>query len=518
MRNIITNEPQAIHRTALDEHGQKIDRKAMGPIGGGAIKLVDDEEVTLSIAVAEGIETALSIRNLPDLSAMPVWACISAGAMRSFPVLPGIEIALDRRRPRPSRHPRRARMCRPLASGRPRSDPPGTEKSGLRHQRYRRPQCFGLRAFTSCISTRVCLSTRLGRLPSPMRRLRFDSPTFMPMICAMSHPGRKWLHWTGTHWQIDDTLARVRFCTRRLPRSGGSMQQAKDCKALASAKTVNAVQQLAKADRRLAATVDQWDADPWLLNTPDGVLDLRTGQSRPHDPRDYMTKITAVSPNGDCPTWHGFLDRVTAGDRELQAFMQRMFGYALTGDTSATRCSSCMAAVRTARASSSTPLPASWSDYHRTAPIETFTASSVDRHPTDLAGLRGARLVTAVETEEGRRWAESRIKSLTGGDKIAARFMRQDFFEFTPQFKLVIAGNHKPGLRSVDEAIRRRFHLIPFTVTIPRGRARPDPEGPPQSRMARHSQVDGRRLPGLAEARALPAQCGCRCHRRISRR
>jgi putative DNA primase/helicase len=79
----------------------------------------------------------------------------------------------------------------------------------------------------------------------------------------------------------------------------------------------------------------------------------------------------------------------------------------------------------------------------------------------------GARLVTAVETEEGRRWAESKIKALTGGDQIAARFMRQDFFEFAPRFKLVIAGNHKPGLRSVDEAIRRRFHLVPFGVTIP---------------------------------------------------
>jgi putative DNA primase/helicase len=106
-------------------------------------------------------------------------------------------------------------------------------------------------------------------------------------------------------------------------------------------------------------------------------------------------------------------------------------------------------------------------DYHRTAPIETFTQSHSDRHPTELAALRGARLVTAVETEEGRRWAESKIKALTGGDAIAARFMRQDFFEYVPQFKLLIAGNHKPGLRSVDEAIRRRFNLVPFTVTIP---------------------------------------------------
>jgi putative DNA primase/helicase len=95
-------------------------------------------------------------------------------------------------------------------------------------------------------------------------------------------------------------------------------------------------------------------------------------------------------------------------------------------------------------------------------------------HPPDLAGLHGARLVTSVETEEGRRWAESKIKALTGGDKIAARFMRQDFFEFTPQFKLVIAGNHKPGLRSVDEAIRWRLNLIPFTVTIPSAERDPD--------------------------------------------
>jgi putative DNA primase/helicase len=106
-------------------------------------------------------------------------------------------------------------------------------------------------------------------------------------------------------------------------------------------------------------------------------------------------------------------------------------------------------------------------DYHKTAGMETFTASPFDRHTTELARLRGARLVSAVETEKGRSWAEARIKTLTGGDKITARFMRQDDFEFAPQFKLFVAGNHKPSLKSVDEAIRRRLHLIPFVVTIP---------------------------------------------------
>jgi hypothetical protein len=105
--------------------------------------------------------------------------------------------------------------------------------------------------------------------------------------------------------------------------------------------------------------------------------------------------------------------------------------------------------------------------YHKTASIDTFMATTISTHPTDLAGLAGARLVTSLETGEGRRWAESKIKGLTGGDQIAARFMRRDFFEFTPIFKLIIAGNHKPALRSVDEAMRRRLHLIPFEVTIP---------------------------------------------------
>jgi putative DNA primase/helicase len=101
-------------------------------------------------------------------------------------------------------------------------------------------------------------------------------------------------------------------------------------------------------------------------------------------------------------------------------------------------------------------------DYAATAAMDTFTASHTDKHPTDLAKLRGARIVTASETEEGRAWAESRIKQMTGGDRVSARFMRQDFFEYDPQFKLMIIGNHKPVLRNVDDAARRRFLIVPF--------------------------------------------------------
>lgn len=277
----------------------------------------------------------------------------------------------------------------------------------------------------------------------------------------------RWLHWTGTHWQPDDTLQAFDFSRAVCRAAAAECKKDKLASVIASAKTVAAVERLAKADRRHAAMVDQWDVDPWLLNTPDGVIDLRSGERRAHDPADHLTKVTSVSPSGECPTWLAFLQRVTDYDSELQDFIQRMLGYTLTGDTSAHALFFAHGTGANGKSVMVDTVAGILGDYHRTAPIETFTASTGERHPTELAMLRGARLVTAVETEEGRRWAESRIKVLTGGDKISARFMRQDFFEFTPQFKLVIAGNHKPGLRSVDEAIRRRFHLVPFTVTIP---------------------------------------------------
>ncbi len=149
------------------------------------------------------------------------------------------------------------------------------------------------------------------------------------------------------------------------------------------------------------------------------------------------------------------------------AYLRRVLGYGLTGDVREHALFFAYGTGANGKSVLLSTVSGILGDYHRAAPVETFTASNSNSHPTDLAMLRGARLVTATETEEGRRWAESRIKQLTGGDLVSARFMRQDFFEYRPQFKLVIAGNHKPSLRSVDEAIRRRFHLVPFAVTIP---------------------------------------------------
>jgi putative DNA primase/helicase len=284
---------------------------------------------------------------------------------------------------------------------------------------------------------------------------------------------RRWFYWNGERWVMDETMHAFDLA-RRICRKAAAAVNEKG-KALASAKVVAAVERLAQSDRQMAATIDQWDADPWILNTPGGVVDLRTGRLRQASPTDYCTKITAVAPaTMDNPTWLAFLQRVTGGDKALVDYLQRALGYSLTGLVTENALLFLHGTGSNGKSVFLNTVAGILHDYHTTAPIETFTASNSDRHPTELADLRGARLVTSVETEEGRRWAESKIKTLTGGDPIKARFMRRDFFEYDPQFKLWIAGNHKPGLRSVDEAIRRRLHLVPFTVTIPK--AERDPE------------------------------------------
>jgi putative DNA primase/helicase len=197
------------------------------------------------------------------------------------------------------------------------------------------------------------------------------------------------------------------------------------------------------------------------------TIDLKSAEISAPNREHYMTKATAVAPGGECPTWLTFLDRVTNGDRALVEYLQRVCGYCLTGSTLEHVLFFLHGTGANGKSVFVNTIAGMLGDYATTAPMDTFMASNNERHTTELAMLRGARLVVATETEEGRRWSEAKLKALTGGDTITARFMRQDFFEFKPKFKLMVAGNHKPSLRSVDEAIRRRMHLVPFTVTIP---------------------------------------------------
>jgi putative DNA primase/helicase len=274
-----------------------------------------------------------------------------------------------------------------------------------------------------------------------------------------------WYHYKDGRWQKESTL--LAFDLARQICVEVSQETRKGTKALRSAKTIAAVERIAKADRQLAATHEQWDADIWLLNTPAGTVDLRTGKMRPHNPADYITKMTAVAPGGDCRKWMAHLDLIFQKDQEIIGFLQRFFGYCLTGDTSEDAFCFGYGAGRAGKNTTIDTVTDILGDYHCTAQMETFTASSVERHPTELAMLHGARLVTANETEEGKRWNEARLKEMTGGGKITAHFMRQDNFTYIPHFKLFFVGNYKPGLRSVDEAIRARIRLIPFDFVIP---------------------------------------------------
>jgi putative DNA primase/helicase len=277
-----------------------------------------------------------------------------------------------------------------------------------------------------------------------------------------------WLRWDGRCWSEDQTLAvfdRARSICR-LASAECTESEKNSAIRVAASSTVSAVERLARCDRRHAASPEQFDANPWLLNTPSGTVDLKTGSLHPSRREDYLTKLAVIGPGEGCPLWLEFLARVTGANTNLQSFLQRMIGYCLTGLTREQAIFFLYGSGANGKSVFLSSISGILGGFAKTAPMSMFTASATEQHPTELAGLRGARLVTAIETEAGSRWAESKIKSLTGGDRIAARFMRQDFFEFVPEFKLLVAGNHKPSLRSVDEAMRRRLYLIPFTVTI----------------------------------------------------
>ncbi len=280
-------------------------------------------------------------------------------------------------------------------------------------------------------------------------------------------PWSKWLVWNGVRWNIDKALYVMHLC-RLICRAAAMQADREKLKGrLASSGTISAIERIVRSEPRHSATVEEWDSSIWLLNTPGGIVDLRSGARGPHDRDRRMTKVTTATPQGDCPVWRNFLVNVTGGDEELQDYLQRVVGYCLTGDISTHALFFLYGTGANGKSVFVNVISTVLGDYAANAPMDTFMESRSDRHPTDLAGLRGARFVSATETEQGRRWNESKIKAITGGDDITARLMHQDFFTYRPQFKLLIAGNHKPAIRNIDEAMRRRMHLIPFTITVP---------------------------------------------------
>ncbi len=303
----------------------------------------------------------------------------------------------------------------------------------------------------------------------------------------------KWLFWKGTHWGRDDDLSHMTKCrgylrTRaadvtawadkkafKLAQEGHVTKAEKlqawakgEIKTLRHKNTVAAVVDLARSNPEIVARVKEFDADKLLLGTPGGTVDLRTGTLRPARRKDMITKQTTVAPAPGQPVlWLRFLSEIFKGDADLIAFLQRAAGYALTGETREHKLLFLYGTGRNGKSVFLNTLFDIWGDYARRASASTFLNSNGEKHPTDLAGLNGARLVAGSELPKGKTWDESVIKDLTGGDVMTARFMRGDFFDFDPQLTLMIAGNNMPSFRGVDEAIRARVALVPFTVTIP---------------------------------------------------
>lgn len=296
----------------------------------------------------------------------------------------------------------------------------------------------------------------------------------------------RWLFWTGTKWEMDEHLHHMTQTRAYLRRRAEEFMRAfeagetKDAdldlakakntaKGLRSAPMVAHVVGLARSNEGQVARVELWDRDPWLLNTPGGIVDLRTGELKPSDPLAYCTKSTAVTPapaGTPAPIWQAFLERIFRHDPELIGFMERVLGYGLTGLTTEHAMIFAWGQGGNGKGVLLNTVSHVMGEYAAIAPADLLLVTQSERHPTDMAMLRGARLVTAQELAPGKAWDEPKLKQLTGGDEVTARFMRQDFFTYMPQFLLVAAGNHKPSLKGVDEAIRRRINLVPFLQNI----------------------------------------------------
>lgn len=298
-------------------------------------------------------------------------------------------------------------------------------------------------------------------------RLRFD------------HRRRRWLLW-AEHWWEPDRDAEVRRLAKETARhryvAAASIQdrdewekEAKWAIASESRQRLDAALYLGQAEHPMADAGDKWDTDPWLLGVANGVIDLRTGELRDGCPDDWISMRSPVryDPDAECPLWLAFLDRIMDGNQALINFIQRKAGNSLTGDVSEQDIILAHGIGANGKSTLLTAIRETLGDYACQAAPGLLLRKRGETHPTELADLAGKRFVASVEVEEGRRLAEALVKWLTGGDQMKARFMRRDFFEFTPTYKIWLAANHKPTIAGTDLAIWRRIRLIPFSVVIP---------------------------------------------------
>jgi len=282
------------------------------------------------------------------------------------------------------------------------------------------------------------------------------------------HPWDKWLVWNGTHWQIDTNGAVMRLAKSVADSVWMDAKEflTKDVVDFAVATSghgkLSAMLKLAAADVPVA--VDDLDSNPWFLNCPNGTVDLRTGELKPHRCEDNLTKLCPTQFNPDAGSYH--FDRFLEGvfeDQPTIDFLQRYFGYCLTGDVREQILAVFHGVGSNGKSTLLTAIQDTLgTDFSAAAPPSLLMEKKNETHPTELAGLFGKRLVIAQETNAGARLAEATVKMLTGGDIISARRMREDFWTFAPTHKVVLVTNHRPRIVGNDHAIWRRLVLVPF--------------------------------------------------------
>jgi len=293
------------------------------------------------------------------------------------------------------------------------------------------------------------------------------------------HAWKSWLIWDGVRWVVDRSnkvKLKAKETVRRIYLEASQADErdrieiARHATKSESEGRINAMISLAQSEPGIPIDPEELDKDPYLLTCVNGTIDLRTGQLLTHKRENLITQLAPViyDPEAKCELWIRFLDRIMDGNENLISFLQKVVGYSLTGDTT----EQCLFILYgTGANGKSTFLQAISSilgDYAKQTPVETLL---VKKHlggiPNDVARLKGARMVMASEAESGQRIAESLIKQMTGGDKLTARFLHQEWFEFLPTHKIFLATNHKPIIAGTDTAIWRRIRLIPFEITIP---------------------------------------------------
>jgi len=280
-------------------------------------------------------------------------------------------------------------------------------------------------------------------------------------ILIYSHPHKSWLQWDGTRWKWENTELAFHFA-----RSMGRTSASGD-KIPRKAAFANGVERLAKADPVFARDGAALDANNYLLNTPDGTYDLRTMTRTEHDPTQNITQITAVAP---CE--HGgeqfkkFLQEITLDDKDLENFLQVMLGSTLSGAIEDHWLGLVIGDGRNGKNTLIDLVQFALGDYSKKIPASVLMTSTNERHPTELANLRGVRLAVSSEVEDSSFWSESKIKELSGDAVISARFMRGNFFEFERTHKHIVLGNHRPQIRSTDAGLKSRLRIVPFKASF----------------------------------------------------